>query len=74
MELKLLRVSDVIQLFKIHRNTVRNWEKEGRLVVAKRIGRLVFFREADVLQILNEGNSQNESSIKPDSPEAGGNY
>lgn len=59
MELRLLRISDVVQMFKIHRNTIRNWERAG-ILSGKRIGRLVFYEARDVQALLNDKPSREE--------------
>lgn len=59
MELKLMRIADIVEMFKVSRKTVRNWEKAGK-ICGRRIDRMVFFDANEVKALLNDKPSGNE--------------
>lgn len=66
MELKLMRVADIVLLFKVSRKTVHNWQKAGK-IHGKRINRLVFFEASEVKALLEDDISpRNEQIDNPD--------
>lgn len=55
---KLLSVTQVAQMFQVHITTVRRWRRKGLLEGVKKGkgGRLLRFRESDVLELLKARN------------------
>lgn len=51
----LLKVDDAVRLLDVTRQTLRKWERLGRLK-AVRIGRRVYYRRSDIDKALQGGN------------------
>ncbi len=52
---KLIRIEDVIKLLGVSKMTLHHWRKQGKLTYYK-IGRLVYFKEREVLEAMNRVN------------------
>lgn len=50
---QLVTRSEVSNAFKVSSRTVRNWEKEGKLPVACKVGKQPRYRKADVDKLLS---------------------
>lgn len=59
-----LTPTEVAYLFKVDKQTIRNWTKKG-LVKAYRYGHRVFYKRHELLQSLNSTNLKAMSEILP---------
>lgn len=51
-----LTLKEVVNLLKVHENTLRNWDREGRLKAIRIGGRKIRrWKKEDVLNFLEEG-------------------
>ena len=46
-------IGEVAEVFRVHKNTIINWKKSGKLPYVK-VGRRVLFKESDVKKLMDE--------------------
>lgn len=50
---KVYTIKEVAEVFRVHKNTINNWKKSGKLPYVK-VGRRVLFKESDVKKLMDE--------------------
>lgn len=50
---KVYTIKEVAEVFRVHKNTIINWKKSGKLPYVK-VGRRVLFKESDVKKLMDE--------------------
>jgi DNA-binding transcriptional MerR regulator len=54
--MKLLTTKDATELFHVHYNTLRNWEK-AKIITPTRVGRKIFYTESAISKALGESSA-----------------
>lgn len=50
---KLLKLSEVAEILKVSKNTLRNWDNNGKLISVRTCGNQRRYKESDIQNLIN---------------------
>lgn len=51
---KLLKLSEVADILSVSKNTLRNWDKSGKLIAVRTVGGSRRYKESDIKEFINK--------------------